>query len=146
METVIPTEAAIAVQRDFFLKQPALDMSHMRVAGDFADDPKGPQRECLDEVLSRVSGCHGRVSNGEQIQLPIVSAHEKTVDWSVSRWAQCVRDWAARSPEGASFPFIMELLPPAYAMVGVDGAELSDRWADSLELKARLSAAVSGNA
>jgi hypothetical protein len=36
--------------------------------------------------------------------------------------------------------FLCELGPPPYAITGLDGAELSDRWQDALRMKEMISA------
>jgi len=49
-------------------------------------------------------------------------------------WEQGFRAWRRKNP-GEAPVFLCELGPPEYAMTGADGNELSDRWAEALQLR-----------
>lgn len=118
-----------------------LDMSHMQVAGDFVFNPEDDLKALLDCILQRTAAAHGRVSNGEQIQLPVLDANKKAIDFSLATWVMTMTLWLDRAPQGSEFPFIMELLQD-YAIVDSEGKELSDRWQDSMILMAKLKNAL----
>jgi len=44
-------------------------------------------------------------------------------------------DWLARGAPGRALTFTVELGPKPYAISGLDGNDLSDRWADATEMK-----------
>ena len=100
-------------------------------------------RRDLNSILDRVECLHGRVSDGQCMQVSVQDAHNRQhVDNFRWLWRESFRRWRQRAEPGASFPFIPELGPPSsgYAITvpGDAGArvELTDRWAETLVLKA----------
>ncbi|GMR07133.1 MAG: hypothetical protein BMS9Abin26_0135 [Gammaproteobacteria bacterium] len=118
-----------------------LDMSHMQVTGDLIFNPEDDLKALLDCILQRTAAAHGRVSNGEQIQLPILGVYKKEIDFALATWVKTMTLWLDRAPPGSEFPFIMELLQD-YAIVNSEGKELSDRWKDSVILMTKLKDAL----
>jgi hypothetical protein len=98
-------------------------------------------RAQLMPVLERVRFFHGRVSNGQQIQVSIhARANQAHVDNFVDMWQLAMRHWLQNAQPGEVLPFVPELGPPSsgYAIVDDDGSterELSDRWQESLDLR-----------
>jgi hypothetical protein len=100
-------------------------------------------RRDLEPILSRVACLHGRVSDGQCMQASVLDPynqlHVENFRWL---WRETFRHWRRQALPGALFPFIPELGPPssgyALTMPGADGArvELTDRWAETLALKA----------
>lgn len=116
------------------------DVSHWRVGGDWPAGPRTAREAAMRAlVLARVASLHLRVSDGERIQVPLTAPYAPAVDAACATWSAAIADWRARSP-GAAMPLILELLPPPYAAVGADGRETTDRWRESLALRARLAA------
>ena len=115
-----------------------LDVSHWRIGGDWPPAPRTAREAGLRAlVLARVGSLHLRVSDGERIQVPLTAPHAEAIDAACATWREAIATWASRSP-GAAMPIIVELLPPPYAQVDACGRETSDRWAESLALRARL--------
>ncbi|MHA6482436.1 sugar phosphate isomerase/epimerase family protein [Paenibacillus sp. strain BS8-2] len=113
-----------------------LDLSHYVLAGEMTmeeDISVADQR--FQSLFMRSSCIHGRISNGQQIQLAIEEAGDdpcsaRFVLW----WSQCMQNWMKEAVPGDVLPFVCELGPPPYAMTSGD-AELSDRWKQALILK-----------
>lgn len=108
------------------------DLSHFVVVGEFygwADERAG---ERMMPVLERVSHLHGRVSNGEAVQVDVGDGTTQAARFFVSLWATAMRHWLAGAKPGDVFPFTPELGPPSYAITLPDGSEFSDRWEQSL--------------
>lgn len=61
---------------------------------------------------------------------------ELFLDW----WSYGMRSFRARTPAGATLPFVCELGPKPYAITGADGNDLTDRWHDSLALREHVQA------
>ncbi|MBC7806912.1 MAG: TIM barrel protein [Akkermansiaceae bacterium] len=113
------------------------DLSHFVVVGEFygwADERAG---ERMAPILSRVSHLHGRVSNGEAVQVDIGDGSGQSAQFFVSLWKTAMRHWLDGAVPGDVFPFAPELGPPRYALTLPDGSEFSDRWEQSLVI-ARL--------
>jgi hypothetical protein len=111
------------------------DLSHFFVVGEFYgwESERLPAR--LGPVLERVSGFHGRISNGEQVQVDVGDGTGRLPQVYVQIWAQGMRAWLRDARPGDVLPFASELGPPAYAIVDPSGKEISDRWEQSLVMK-----------
>ena len=103
-----------------------IDLSHWMVGGEWALHDVQLQ-QVIDHVIERAGLIHGRVSNGHQVQIDIGPDGDNP-------WANPFKEWwtrvfriAQKTPE-RSVPFVCELGPPPYAMVDLDGKEISDRW------------------
>jgi hypothetical protein len=86
-------------------------------------------------VLSRVSHLHGRISNGEAVQVHVGDGSDQTAQFFVQIWAAAMQEWRNNARPGDVFPFASELGPPRYAITTPDGKEFSDRWEQSLVMK-----------
>jgi hypothetical protein len=111
------------------------DLSHFFVIGEFYGWESERLPERLGPVLERVSSFHGRISNGEQVQVDVGDGTGRTPQVYVQIWAQGMRAWLRGARPGDVLPFASELGPPAYAIVDPSGREISDRWAQSLVMK-----------
>ena len=89
--------------------------------------------ECL---LQRSDSFQGRISNHEQIQVPIsFEQHQAWVAQFKAWWLSGMKQWRSRSAEDAELIFLCELGPPPYAITGADGRELSDRFEEAKIIK-----------
>src|SRR5712691_5531342 len=111
------------------------DLSHFFVIGEFYGWESERLPERLAPVLERVSSLHGRISNGEQIQVDVGDGSGRLPQVYVEIWAQGMRAWLRDARPGDVLPFASELGPPAYAIVDPSGREISDRWEQSLVMK-----------
>lgn len=114
-----------------------IDFSHYVVAGHIDSDP-GPAGFLLDELLTRTTAIHLRVSHGHQVQVAIDPNVDSPIMRNFDRWWRTgMRFWLDRAKPGDVLP-IVELGPPPYAMT-VPGSdppiELSDRWSQALALR-----------
>lgn len=111
------------------------DLSHLVVCGEFYgwEDERAVDR--LMPVLERTSHIHGRISNGEQVQVDVGDGTNATSQFFVRLWAAAMTHWKAGAQIGDVLPFASELGPPRYAITTPDGKEISDRWEQSLVMK-----------
>lgn len=117
------------------------DLSHFVVDREFAL-PIAPEDEArIQRVLDRSWAIQGRVASNEQVQVQIGFAqHRKWLEQFLAWWGRGIASWRARAGEDAVLTFLCELGPPPYAITGADGLELSNRWSEALELRARVQA------
>lgn len=109
------------------------DLSHYFVVGEFYgwEGERLPER--LGPILERTVSVHGRISNGEQVQVDVEDGSGRLPQVVMEIWAIAMRSFLADARPGDVFPFTPELGPPAYAIVHPDGSgEISDRWEQSL--------------
>ncbi len=111
------------------------DLSHFVVVGEFYGWKEERAVERMRLVLERVSHLHGRIGNGEQIQVDVGDGSGQTAQFFVSLWETAMRAWLQEAQPGDIFPFGSELGPPRYAITLPDGREFSDRWTQSLVMK-----------
>jgi sugar phosphate isomerase/epimerase len=111
------------------------DFSHFVVVGEFYgwEDERAVER--MMPVLERTSHMHGRISNGEAVQVDVGDGSGDTAQFFVRIWAAAMRCWLKDARPGDVFPFASELGPPRYAITLPDGKEFSDRWGQSLVMK-----------
>lgn len=112
-----------------------LDVSHFIVC----EERPGPTADLapmLDVILDRVEMIHGRVSNGQQVQVDAGDGSGELPRLYRRFWAEAMRRWQRRSRAGSALVFTPELGAPDYAIRDPQsGAELSDRWAQSQVLR-----------
>jgi hypothetical protein len=121
-----------------------VDLSHHVCAAEWAWNDRMQFEQMIQVILGQAGHFHGRVSNGEQIQIDIGDGSEspdasKFKAW----WIDGMRMWRAGDgrPEEARLRFVVELGPYPYASRAVtrtgrpNGPEHSDRWAQALVLK-----------
>lgn len=113
------------------------DLSHFLVAREFAGPPISDQNEAyMTQILERCGLFHGRVASREQVQVSISFPHNKLwLDLYTGWWEKGFKHFKATAAKDATLTFVVELGPPHYAILGADGNELSDRWAEACQLK-----------
>jgi sugar phosphate isomerase/epimerase len=111
------------------------DLSHFVVVGEFYGWEDEHAAERLAPVLERTSHMHGRISNGEQVQVDVGDGSGDTAQFFVKLWSIAMKNWLCGAGAGDVFPFASELGPPRYAITLPDGSEFSDRWEQSLVMK-----------
>ena len=96
----------------------------------------------LGPVLERTCFFHGRVSNGQSMQVSIDdTGHAGHLQHFTSLWRSAMAHWLHAARPGDLLPFVPELGPPSsgYAITWADPTgrrhELSDRWDEMLRLK-----------
>ncbi len=90
----------------------------------------------VQAILARSDSLQGRVATRNQIQVPIGwPQNRKWLDTHLQWWTDGMRMWRERSGADDAMIFLNELGPRDYAMTGSDGQEMSDRWAEALELR-----------
>jgi sugar phosphate isomerase/epimerase len=111
------------------------DFSHFVVIGEFYGWQNEGAIDRMMPVLERTSHLHGRISNGEQVQVDIGDGTGETAQFFVQIWEAVIKAWKREALPGDVFPFASELGPPRYAITLPDGREFSDRWEQSLIMK-----------
>jgi len=112
------------------------DLSHYVVTHSMPLPVGAQNQAAISRVLERSHAFHGRVAGGHQVQLALHGAWQQPwVDQFAAWWEQGFRGWLSRTESDAQLTFLCELGPPDYAITDARGMELSDRWAESLELK-----------
>jgi sugar phosphate isomerase/epimerase len=111
------------------------DLSHFVVVGEFYGWKDEDAVGKMAPVLERTSHMHGRISNGEAVQVDVGDGSGQTAQFFVELWTAAMRAWRRAAGPGDVFPFASELGPPRYAMTLPDGREFSDRWEQSLVMK-----------
>jgi hypothetical protein len=132
----------VAYARQVPRAQFTLDASHYVVGGEIIQPDRAPAfNQALSEIIARTACIHGRVSNGEQVQVDIGDGSGPLVRPYVDWWKAAYRQWQARASAGDFFPFVCELGPRPYAIAAPggtalpEGAELSDRRSQALVFK-----------
>ena len=116
----------------------AADFSHFVVCGEFYGWEGENAIERMRPIIERVAHVHGRVSNGEQVQVHVAEGDcgEGTpAGFFKQIWTEIFRTWRRTARSGDILPFSSELGPPRYAITLPDGKEFSDRWQQSLVMK-----------
>lgn len=118
--------------------QLTMDLSHYVLAGEmYAFDKADPYFETL---LTRTSCIHGRVTNGQQIQIDMgPNGEHPMVAQFVRWWQRGMAHWRQRAVCGDVLPFVCEIghhyaVTPNY-LPGYSWEEHFDRWQQSLVLK-----------
>ncbi len=112
------------------------DISHYVVGREFALPIAPEAHAMMHRIMDHAWGIHGRVASREQIQIQLNFPHlQHWVELAYGWWEYGMRSWRARAPGDAVLTFLTELGPPEYAITGADGYELSDRWAEAVQMK-----------
>jgi sugar phosphate isomerase/epimerase len=111
------------------------DLSHFVVVSEFYGLEYERAIERMMPVLSRTSHLHGRISNGEAVQVDVGDGSGDTAQFFVQIRTAAMMAWRQDAGPGDVFAFASELGPPRYAITLPDGKEFSDRWKQSLVMK-----------
>lgn len=85
------------------------------------------------------AGAFTVAASSEQVQVALgFPQHHAWVQRFTQWWRYGIEDWLARPDTSHSLSFTCELGPPPYAITGSDGRELSDRWAEALQMQALI--------
>jgi hypothetical protein len=113
-----------------------LDFSHYLVAGELTGALPPPAEAALATLMERATMLDGRVSNGEQVQIDIGPAGDNPhARRFAALWKKVMVSWLERARPGDVLPFRVELGPPSYAILTLEGREISDRWAQTLVIR-----------
>jgi hypothetical protein len=111
------------------------DLSHFLVGREFAIPVDAENHAMMHRIVQRSRAFHGRVASREQVQVQTsFPQHQPWVDLFAGWWLEGFRHFRATQEEDEILTFTCELGPPWYAITGPDGAELSDRWTEALQL------------
>lgn len=112
------------------------DLSHYLVGREFRYPVSDDDHALIHRILDRSDAFHGRVASREQVQVSLgFPQNRKWLELFLGWWEEGFRRWRAAADEDAICIFTVELGPPDYAITGLDGRELSDRFADALQLR-----------
>ena len=115
------------------------DLSHYVVGREIPLPPGEDDQQQIEAILRSSWGFHGRVGSCEQVQLPIsFEQHRPWVDLFGKWWKFGIEDWLKRTDVQGSLSFTCELGPPPYAMTDRNGQDVTDRWEESLMMKALI--------
>ena len=114
------------------------DLSHFLVGREFAGPPiEEAENQKMLSVVERCGVFHGRVASREQVQVSISFPHNKPwLDIYAGWWEHGFKHFKANAAPDATLTFVVELGPMWYAILGPDGKELSDRWAEAQQMMA----------
>jgi hypothetical protein len=111
------------------------DLSHFVVDRELRAPVPERDQAYIESILDRSDCFQGRVASREQVQVAInFPQHQEWVEIFKGWWKYGIREWRRRSPEDATLVFLCELGPPPYAITDGEQRELSDRWAESLQI------------
>jgi hypothetical protein len=113
-----------------------LDFSHYLVAGEMGGALSAEAEAALGVLMERATMLDGRITNGEQVQVDLLNpAYQAHVERQAALWKRVMIGWLRTAQRGDVFPFRVELGPPDYAILGADGREISDRWAQQKAMR-----------
>ena len=118
------------------------DLSHYVVDRELSLPVPAKTQAMFEQVMARAGSFQGRVATGQHIQVPLdFPQHRPWVALFEGWWKSGFASWRARHSPDEDLIFLCELGPTEYAISGADGLELSDRWAEALQLRALAKAA-----
>lgn len=112
------------------------DLSHYVVAHEMPLPVPPAELARITKVIDHCWGFHGRVSGSHQVQVALSAPqHAGWLQQFSAWWREGFTSWRLRADADAHLSFMAELGPPHYAITDARGRELSDRWAEALQLK-----------
>lgn len=114
------------------------DLSHYVAGNELPDPGPGDARAegLITRILDRSGSFQGRIATRGQVQVsPSFPQHAAAARRFRNWWRQGFASWRRRFPDDAECVFYTELGTTPYAITGPDGVELTDRWAEALQLK-----------
>ncbi len=115
-----------------------IDFSHYIVSGEI-DVPNENVELCFDALLKKAAAIHIRISNGEQIQVPIHALKNEQYDNFIRWWKKGIQYSCSYGTIEKPFPIVIELGPEAYQQkIRTDeGVWIYDcnRWDEALKWK-----------
>jgi hypothetical protein len=112
------------------------DISHYLVGREFAWPVSDENHAMMHRILDHSWAFHGRIASREQVQIEIsFLPHKMWVDLFLEWWRYGFASWRRRAGPDDTLVFTCELGPKPYSIVGRDGNDTTDRWAESLLMR-----------
>lgn len=118
-----------------------IDLSHYVVGCEIGETNDKIEAH-FDQLLRRTNSIHIRISNGEQVQLPLNRIGEEQLQNFLRWWQKGINYWSENARQDEVLPIVVELGPQDYQQkVVVDGEWVfdCDRWNEALIWKSIIS-------